>query len=149
MASYERAGVRRYFRADAAFAKPEVYEYLEEHGCPTRSGSPATTYWHGEIQHLMKRPVGRLPRKPVVKYHDFSYQAGSWDRPRRVVAKVEWHRGELYPRVGFGRHQHVRPTGGGGAFLQRARNGRAVDQGGEVRPQLGHGSLATGSWPTR
>jgi len=49
----------------------------------------------------MKRPVGRPPRKPVVKYHDFSYQAGSWDRPRRVVAKVEWHRVELFPRVGF------------------------------------------------
>jgi hypothetical protein len=24
-----------------------------------------------------------------------------WQKPRRVVAKVEWHPGELYPRVGF------------------------------------------------
>ena len=31
----------------------------------------------------------------------FSYQAQSWTKPRRVVAKVEWHQGELYPRVGF------------------------------------------------
>lgn len=31
-ARYERAGVRRYFRADAAFARPEVYEHLEEQG---------------------------------------------------------------------------------------------------------------------
>ena len=31
----------------------------------------------------------------------FRYQAGSWIKPRRVVAKVEWHPGELYPRVGF------------------------------------------------
>jgi hypothetical protein len=30
-----------------------------------------------------------------------TYQAGSWTRPRRVVAKVEWHPGELVPRVGF------------------------------------------------
>ena len=29
----------------------------------------------------------------------FTYQAGSWTKPRRVVAKVEWHPGELYPRV--------------------------------------------------
>ncbi len=29
------------------------------------------------------------------------YQAVSWTRPRRVVAKVEWHEGELFPRVGF------------------------------------------------
>jgi Transposase DDE domain group 1 len=26
---------------------------------------------------------------------------GSWSKPRRVIAKVEWHPGELYPRVGF------------------------------------------------
>ena len=30
-----------------------------------------------------------------------SPQAGSWAKPRRVVAKVEWHPGELFPRVGF------------------------------------------------
>ena len=34
-------------------------------------------------------------------YDDFWYRAESWDRARRVVAKVEWHRGELFPRVGF------------------------------------------------
>ena len=34
-------------------------------------------------------------------FASFSYQAQSWTKPRRVVAKVEWHQGELYPRVGF------------------------------------------------
>jgi hypothetical protein len=34
-------------------------------------------------------------------YANFTYQAGSRTKPRRVVAKVEWHLGELYPRVGF------------------------------------------------
>ena len=34
-------------------------------------------------------------------YASFRYQAQSWSRARRVVAKVEWHPGELYPRVGF------------------------------------------------
>jgi carbohydrate-selective porin OprB len=34
-------------------------------------------------------------------YNSFTYQAGSWSKPRRVIAKVEWHLGELYPRVGF------------------------------------------------
>ena len=34
-------------------------------------------------------------------YASFSYQAGSWDKKRRVVAKVEWPPGELYPRVGY------------------------------------------------
>src|SRR6266851_5058346 len=34
-------------------------------------------------------------------YANFTYQAASWSKPRRVIAKVEWHPGELYPRVGF------------------------------------------------
>lgn len=34
-------------------------------------------------------------------YEDFEYQAASWDKPRRVIAKIEWHPGELFPRVGF------------------------------------------------
>jgi Transposase DDE domain group 1 len=38
---------------------------------------------------------------PVVHYHEFAYQAESWDRLGRVVAKAEWHRGELLPRWGF------------------------------------------------
>jgi len=29
------------------------------------------------------------------------YQAQSWNRARRVVAQVEWHKGELLPRIGF------------------------------------------------
>ena len=45
--------------------------------------------------------MGRPPRRPVILYDDFWYRAGSWNRARRVVAKVEWHRGELFPRVGF------------------------------------------------
>jgi hypothetical protein len=45
--------------------------------------------------------VGRPTKKPVIWYADFKYQAGSWDKPRRVVVKVEWHQGELFPRVGF------------------------------------------------
>jgi Transposase DDE domain group 1 len=34
-------------------------------------------------------------------YANFTYQARSWSKPRRVVARVEWHPGEVYPRVGF------------------------------------------------
>jgi Transposase DDE domain group 1 len=34
-------------------------------------------------------------------YANFTYQAASWSKPHRVVANVEWHPGELYPRLGF------------------------------------------------
>ena len=98
---YGKTGVHLYFRADAAFAKPEVYEYLETRRIGYAIRLPANEVLQEHIKHLLKRPVGRPPKKPIIWYHDFQYQAGSWNRPRRVVAKVEWHRGELFPRVGF------------------------------------------------
>ena len=98
---YQEKGVRLLFRADAAFAKPEVYEYLESRDTGYAMRLPANEVLQGNIRHLLRRPVGRPPKKPVVRYHDFVYQAQSWDIPRRVVAKVEWHQGELFPRVGF------------------------------------------------
>ena len=45
--------------------------------------------------------MGHPPKKPIVLYESFQYQAANWDKPRRVVAKVEWHTGELFPQVGF------------------------------------------------
>jgi hypothetical protein len=98
---YRKKGVRLLFRADAAFAKPEVYDYLERRQVGYAIRLPANDVLQKEIRHLLKRPVGRPPKKPVIWYHDFLYQAVSWDKPRRVVGKVAWHRGELFPRVGF------------------------------------------------
>ncbi|MDO8636301.1 MAG: IS1380 family transposase [Dehalococcoidia bacterium] len=100
-ARYDRSGIRKYFRGDAAFANPDIYKYLERHDFFYAIRLPSNEVLQREIQHLMKRPMGRPPKKPIIWYHSFQYQAGSWDRPRRVVAKVEWHQGELLPRVGF------------------------------------------------
>lgn len=98
---YKNKKVRKYFRGDAAFAKPEIYEYLEENGLLYAVRLPANDVLYDEIKHLLIRPVGRPSRKPVVRFHDFKYQAVSWHKRRRVVAKVEWHQGDLFPRVGF------------------------------------------------
>jgi hypothetical protein len=92
---------RRYVRADAAFANPEVYEFLEAEGYKYAIRLPANQVLQQRIGYLLKRPVGRPPREVRRYYANFSYQAQSWKIPRRVVAKVEWHQGELYPRVGF------------------------------------------------
>ncbi len=54
-----------------------------------------------DIAELLTRPVGRPSHKPVIWYKSFLYQAASWKTARRVVAKVEFHFGELFPRVGF------------------------------------------------
>ena len=101
LSRYGETGLRRYFRADAAFAKPDIYEYLEERHVLYAIRLPGNEVLQREIAPLLRRPVGRPPKRPVILYDDFWYRAGSWDRARRVVAKVEWHRGELFPRVGF------------------------------------------------
>ena len=50
---------------------------------------------------MLVRPTEWPSPKPIVSYHDFAYRAQSWNVSRSVVAKVEWHQGELFPRVGF------------------------------------------------
>jgi hypothetical protein len=63
--------------------------------------------------------LGRPP-KDVRRYHaSFSYRAASWTKPRRVVAKVEWHPGELYPRVRFIVTNLSRPAGRVVAFYNQ------------------------------
>jgi hypothetical protein len=98
---YQGKVSRIYFRADAAFAMPEVYEYLEAERIKYAIRLPANQVLQSRIGYLLKRPVGRPPNEVRRYYANFTYQAGSWTKPRRMIAKVEWHPGELYPRVGF------------------------------------------------
>jgi Transposase DDE domain group 1 len=98
---YKDTGKKLYFRGDAAFASPDIYDYLEEKRVLYAIRLKANARLYEHIDHLLTRPVGRPPAKPQVFYHDFTYRAVSWKKSRRVVAKVEWHQGELFPRVGF------------------------------------------------
>jgi hypothetical protein len=93
--------VPKFFRGDAAFASPKLLKLLESEGYRYAIRLKANAVPELNIVHLLKRPVGRPAKKPTVFYHRFRYQAKSWDRVRRVVAKVEWHAGESFPRVGF------------------------------------------------
>ena len=89
-------------RADAAFANPETYEYCEEQRITYFIRLPSNANLMRLLGPHLNRPVGRPPQSGIqVKIVDLHYQAKSWDRPRRVVAKIEWHRGELFPRIGF------------------------------------------------
>ena len=101
IARYRDKIKRRYFRGDAAFANPEVYELLEAEGYKYTIRLPANSVLQESIAWMLKRPVGRPPHEVRRTYATFTYRAGSWTKPRRVVAKVEWHPGELLPRVGF------------------------------------------------
>ena len=101
VARYHDTVSRIYFRADAAFAMPAVYEFLEGERIKYAIRLPTNKVVQERISYLLNRPVGR-PSNEVRRYHaSFSYQAETWDKPRRVIAKVEWHPGELCPRAGF------------------------------------------------
>jgi hypothetical protein len=86
---------RLYFRGDAAFANPEMYGFLEIEGAG----------------YTLRLPAGRPPHEVRCYYSSFIYQAQSWSKPRRVVPKIEWHPGELCPRVGFIITNLARPAG--------------------------------------
>ena len=133
---YQKKGLRLLFRGDAAFAKPELYEYLEQGKIGYAIRLPANQVIQEQIQPLLERPTEWPSREPIVSYHDFAYQAQSWHLPRRVVAKVEWHQGELFPRVGFIVTNLSYPPNRDSPLLQWPWHGGAVDQGGQVRPEL-------------
>jgi hypothetical protein len=92
---------RLYFRGDAAFANPEIYEFLEAEGYGYAIRLPTNRVVQEKIGYLLSRPLGRPPLEVRRYYASFTYQAQSWKKPRRVVAKVEWHPGQLCPTVGF------------------------------------------------
>jgi hypothetical protein len=81
------------FRADAGFAVPARYSYLED--------QPETRYVIGFItNNRLLAETAPLRSKAQRQYQEtgekqwlftsFSYQAESWDRPRRIIAKVEY-----------------------------------------------------------
>src|SRR3984893_4782984 len=89
---YQGKVSRIYFRADAGFANPEVYEFLEVERIKYAIRLPANRILHERIGHLLTRPIGRPSNEVRRSYANFTYQAGSWTKSRRV--KVEWHPGE-------------------------------------------------------
>jgi hypothetical protein len=89
------------FRADTAFAKQEIHETLEQRDVRYAIRMPANDSLERESAELLMPRVGRPSHKPVVWYKSFLHQATNWKRARRVVAKVEFQFGELFPRLGF------------------------------------------------
>jgi Transposase DDE domain group 1 len=78
-----------------------MYEVLEVEQIAYKIRLPANDVLQCRIGYLLRSPVGRSPHEVSRYYASFTYRARSWSEPRHVMAKVEWHAGELYPRVGF------------------------------------------------
>jgi hypothetical protein len=70
---YRDYDIPKFFRGDAAFADPEVYNYLEAEGYLYAIRLKGNQVLHDSIDHLLTRPVGRPPKKPIILYHSFRY----------------------------------------------------------------------------
>ena len=71
------------FRADAAFAKPEIYEALEERKVKYTIRLPANDNLERKVAQLLKRPVGRPPgatlsRERLIELITRSNDLGVW-----------------------------------------------------------------------
>ena len=98
---YRGRDIPKFFRGDSAFALPKLFDLLEREGFRYAVRLKSNAVPERRIARWLTRPVGRPSHKPKVFYHGFRYRAGSWDRDRRVVVKIAWHAGELFPRIGF------------------------------------------------
>ncbi len=67
--------VRLYFRCDAAFVSPEMYEYLEAEGFLYAIRLPKNRILQERTAHLLTRPVGRPPNHVRRYYASFSDRA--------------------------------------------------------------------------
>ena len=82
---------RRYFRGDAAFAIPTLFDLLEAEGWGYAIRIKGNSKLYERISWLLRRRPGRPSHTVIRTYTSFQYQAGSWVKPRRVVSKVEFH----------------------------------------------------------
>ena len=96
---YQGEVLRIYFRADAGFANPEVYDYLEGEGIKYAIRFPANRVCRNASAICSNALFAAPPLMSGVPIRTLPIRREAGE-PRRVVAKVEWHPGELYPRVG-------------------------------------------------
>ena len=79
-------------RADAGFALPAVYEWCEKEGVGYTIGLVPNPRLDAIAEPLLDRAERESDERAGEKVRlvaDAPYQAGSWDRPRRVVYKAE------------------------------------------------------------
>ena len=124
-----KLGKEVWFGADATFAKPDIYEALEERGAKYAIRIPANDCLLRDIAELLTRPAGRPAHKPVVWYKGFLYRACQLDdgAPRGCQGGVPC-RG-VVPSVGLHRDQHAAREPEGCPLLQPAWQRGAMDQG--------------------
>lgn len=86
---FPKAPIR--FRADAAFASPELVNFLDERGIEFLIGIPNHTVFHRITDRVLARAKARFDKTkaPVRIYSSFLFRAKRWSRRHRILVKVE------------------------------------------------------------
>ena len=79
------------FRADSHHNKPAVLDWLEQHNVHYVLGQPTNPVLSRQTAPLLAEARRGFDRtwKKYRRFHSFHYAAGTWSRPRRVVARIE------------------------------------------------------------
>jgi hypothetical protein len=83
--------LRLRLRADAEFAAPKLYRYLEAQQIPYAIGIPGFRAFRKQAKKTLQsaQRAFERTRKPQKRFGEFCYRAKSWPRQRRIVFKVE------------------------------------------------------------
>jgi hypothetical protein len=78
-------------RADSGFATPALYELCEAEELSYEIGIGRNPRLERAVEPVLERTLDQFQHSGVKQreFDEFPYQAASWDRSRRVVAKVE------------------------------------------------------------
>ena len=131
--------VRIEIRADSGFATPALYEFCEEQGLEYVIGFGRNCRLEKRVEGLVEQADRQFAHSGQKQrlFTDFDYQAGSWERSRRMVAKVEvmeaglnrrfvvTNRTDLSPRQLY---DHYTDRGQVENFIKALKNDLAADR---------------------
>ena len=124
----QKLGKEVVFRADAAFAKPEIYEALEERGVKYAIRIPANDSLERDIAELLTRPGGTAEPQAGGLVQGLSLPGGELEDGAAGGGEGGVPLRGTVPARGVHRDQPGNGQPGGGAVLQQAGHGGAVDQ---------------------
>jgi hypothetical protein len=84
------------FRGDSYYSSPAVYDFCDDNNIKYVLGFKSYKPLLQKAKDLMEkaRELYEFSKTPVKLYSEFSYQAGSWSAPKRIICKAEYnHKG--------------------------------------------------------
>lgn len=126
-------------RADSGFATPKIYEDCEDNGVLYTLGIARNPRLEAAVQEQMQQSQQAFDREQEKQrdFTEFFYRAKTWDRSRRVVAKVEvnalginrrfviTNRSDLKPAVLYNRYTDRGQTEN---YIKALKNDLAMDR---------------------